>query len=165
MNALLVAPGQGLRLLQTGVALLLFTSLLGFAIPRVATPHLGLAAHKLGALQSVLLMAMGLAWPKLNLNAAALRIAFWHFIYAAFAILVRHLGRGQRDHVARGRHCARKRLPGGHDQARGILICSDWPHLLRAHSVGSLRSEGMIAEATGNRLERQVPSLRGRWLS
>ena len=91
MNASLIAPRQGLRLLQTGVALLLFTSVLGFAIPYVAAPHLGLAAHKLGALQSVLLMAMGLAWPKLNLNAAALRIAFWLFIYAAFAILVAYL--------------------------------------------------------------------------
>ena len=91
MNASLIAPRQGLRLLQTGVALLLFTSLLGFAIPHVAAPHLGVAAHKLGALQSVLLMAMGLAWPKLNLNAAALRIAFWLFIYAALAILVAYL--------------------------------------------------------------------------
>jgi len=91
MNAPLIAPRQGLRLLQISVALLLFTSLLGFAIPYVAAPQLGLAAHKLGGLQSVLLMAMGLAWPRLNLNAAALRIAFWLFIYAAFAILVAYL--------------------------------------------------------------------------
>jgi len=91
MNASLIAPRQGLRLLQTGVALLLFTSLLGFAIPYVSAPHLGLAAHKLGGLQSVLLMAMGLAWPRLNLKVAALRISFWLFIYAAFAILVAYL--------------------------------------------------------------------------
>jgi (hydroxyamino)benzene mutase len=91
MNAPLIAPRQGLRLLQISVALLLFTSLLGFAIPYVAAPQLGLAAHKLGGLQSILLMAMGLAWPRLNLNTAALRIAFWFFIYAAFAILVAYL--------------------------------------------------------------------------
>jgi hydroxylaminobenzene mutase len=36
-------------------------------------------------------MTMGLAWPRLNLNAAALRIAFWFFIYAAFTILVAYL--------------------------------------------------------------------------
>src|SRR5215475_13299365 len=91
MNASLIAPRHGLRLLQTGVALLLLTSLFGFAIPYIAAPHLGLAAHKLGALQSVLLMAIGLAWPRLNLKAAALRIALWLFIYAAFAILVAYL--------------------------------------------------------------------------
>jgi hydroxylaminobenzene mutase len=134
--------------------------LLGFAIPHVASPQLGLAAHKLGGLQSVLLMAMGLAWPKLNLNAAALRIAFWHFIYAAFAILVRHLGRGQRDHVARGRNCARKHLPGGHDQARGILI---WAGLISFALVlwGLLRSKDMIAESTANRREPSGSSHHG----
>jgi hydroxylaminobenzene mutase len=91
MNASLIASHQSLRLLQSGVALLLFTSLLGFAIPYVAAPQLGLAAHKLAALQSVLLMAMGVAWPRLNLNAVALRAAFWLFIYAAFAILSAYL--------------------------------------------------------------------------
>src|SRR5262249_168608 len=39
------------------------------------------------ALQSILLLVLGLVWPKLNLGAATSRIAFWLFIYAAFAIL------------------------------------------------------------------------------
>src|SRR5262245_11594083 len=91
MNSAVLASRQGLRLLQSGVALLLFTSLLGFAIPHVAAPHLGLAAHKLGALTSVLFMAIGLTWPRLNLGAAARRIAFWLFIYAAFTILLAYL--------------------------------------------------------------------------
>jgi hypothetical protein len=39
MNAPLIALRQGLRLLQISAALLLFTSLLGFAIPYVAAPH------------------------------------------------------------------------------------------------------------------------------
>ena len=51
MNGSVIAPRHGLRLTQTGVALLLFTSLVGFAIPHVAAPQLGLAAHKLGALR------------------------------------------------------------------------------------------------------------------
>jgi (hydroxyamino)benzene mutase len=78
---------QGQRLLQIGVALLLLLSAEGFAIPHLAAPHLGVAAHKLAALQSVLTLALGLVWPKLNLGAATSRIAFWLFIYAAFAIL------------------------------------------------------------------------------
>jgi len=91
MNAPLIAAGQGLRLLQSGVALLLLTSLFGFAIPQVAAPQLGLAAHKLAGLESVLLIAMGLAWPRLNLNAVALRVAFWLFVYGAAAILMAYL--------------------------------------------------------------------------
>ena len=58
MNTSPMASRQGLRLLQSGVALLLLTSLFGFAIPYVAAPHLGLAAHKLAGLQSALLMAL-----------------------------------------------------------------------------------------------------------
>jgi len=91
MNASLIASRQGLRLLQSGVALLLLTALFGFAIPLIAAPQLGLAAHKLAGLESVLLIAMGLAWPRLNLNAVALRIAFWLFVYGAFAILIAYL--------------------------------------------------------------------------
>ena len=68
---------QSQRLLQIGVALLLLLSLEGFAIPHLAAPLLGVSAHKLAALQSVLLLALGLVWPKLNLSAAISRIAFW----------------------------------------------------------------------------------------
>jgi len=91
MNASPIASRQGLRLLQGGAALLLLTSLFGFAIPYVAAPHLGVAAHKLAGLQSVLMLALGLAWPRLNLNTAALRIAFWLFMYVAFAILIAYV--------------------------------------------------------------------------
>ena len=88
MNAAsIVLSRQGQRLLQIGVPLLLFLSLEGFAIPHLAAPHLGVSVHKLAALQSVLLLALGLVWPRLNLDAATSRIAFWLLIYAAFAIL------------------------------------------------------------------------------
>ncbi len=82
---------QGHRLLQIGVALFLFTSLEGFAIPYVAAPRLGLSVHTLSALQGVLLMALGLLWPRLNLGAATSRIAFWFLIYSAFAILAAYV--------------------------------------------------------------------------
>jgi len=85
--ASIVLSRQGQRLLQIGAALLLFLSLEGFAIPHFAAPHLGVSVHKLAALQSVLLLALGLVWPRLNLGAAISRIAFWLLIYAAFAIL------------------------------------------------------------------------------
>lgn len=82
---------QGHRLLQIGVALLLFSSFEGFAIPYLAAPRLGLSVHTLSALQSVLLVALGLLWPKLNLGAAMSRIAFWFLIYSALAILAAYV--------------------------------------------------------------------------
>jgi hydroxylaminobenzene mutase len=82
---------QSQRLLQIGVGLLLFASFEGFVIPYVAAPRLGLSAHTLSALQSVLLLALGLAWTRLNLGDLASRLAFWLLVYSTFAILVAYL--------------------------------------------------------------------------
>jgi (hydroxyamino)benzene mutase len=79
---------QGHRLLQVGAALFLFTSFWGFAIPVVAAPRLGLSVHTLSALQGVMLIALGLIWPRLQLSAPMVRVAFWLLIYSALAILI-----------------------------------------------------------------------------
>jgi (hydroxyamino)benzene mutase len=91
MNLPTVLSRQGHPLLQVGVALLLFTSFEGFAIPYVAAPRLGLSVHTLGGLEVVLLLALGLLWPKLNLGATTSWIAFWLLIYSTFAILAAYL--------------------------------------------------------------------------
>ena len=82
---------QSQRLLQIGVGLLLFASFEGFVIPSVAAPRLGLSAHTLSALQSVLLLALGLAWTRLSLGDLASRVAFWLLVYSTFAILGAYL--------------------------------------------------------------------------
>jgi (hydroxyamino)benzene mutase len=82
---------QGHRLLQVGVVLLLLCSLEGFAIPYLAAPRLGLSAHTLSALQGVLLLALGLVWPRLRLGTVASRLAFWLLVYSAFAILAAYV--------------------------------------------------------------------------
>lgn len=82
---------QSQRLLQTGVGLLLFASLEGFVIPYAAAPRLGLSVHTLGALQSVLLLALGLVWTRLDLSDAVSRVAFWLLVYSTFAILVAYV--------------------------------------------------------------------------
>ncbi|MDQ8732024.1 hypothetical protein [Bradyrhizobium sp. LHD-71] len=87
MNATDARARQGHRLLQVGVALFLFTSFWGFAIPVVAAPRLGLSVHTLSALQGVMLIALGLIWPRLQLSALMVRSAFWLLIYATLAIL------------------------------------------------------------------------------
>ena len=66
---------QGLRLLQLGVALFLFTSFEGFAIPYFAVPNLGRSVHTLSGLVGVLFLALGLVWPRLNLGTAGARVA------------------------------------------------------------------------------------------
>jgi len=82
---------QSQRLLQLGVALLLFSSFEGFVIPYFAAPRLGLSAHTLSALQSVLLLALGLAWTRLNLGDVASRVAFSLLVYSTFAILAAYV--------------------------------------------------------------------------
>ena len=78
---------QGQRLLQMGIVFILYSSLEGFVIPHFGSPRVGLSTHTLGALQGVLLLALGLVWPKLSLRAIASRVAFWCLLYSALAIL------------------------------------------------------------------------------
>src|SRR5262245_14682081 len=82
---------QSQRLLRIGLGLLLFASFEGFVIPHFAAPRIGLSAHTLSALQSVLLLALGFAWTRLNLGGVASRIAFWLLIYSTFAILAAYV--------------------------------------------------------------------------
>ncbi len=91
MNASNLLIRQGHRLLQTGVFLLVAVSFEGFAIPYLAAPRLGLSVHTLGALQAVLLLALGVMWPKLNLGTTTSRIAFWLLLYSTFAILAAYV--------------------------------------------------------------------------
>jgi (hydroxyamino)benzene mutase len=88
MNASNLLSRQGHRLLQVGVALFLFSSVEGFAIAYFPVPRLGLSVHTLSALQGVILLALGLVWPRLTLGATPSRIAFWLLIYSTFATLV-----------------------------------------------------------------------------
>ncbi|HLZ00529.1 MAG TPA: hypothetical protein VKR55_00100 [Bradyrhizobium sp.] len=82
---------QGHRLLQIGVALFLLTSFEGFAIPFFAVPLVGRSAHSLSALLGIMLIALGLTWPRLRLGASGARSAFWFLIYSAFAIIAAFL--------------------------------------------------------------------------
>jgi hydroxylaminobenzene mutase len=78
---------QGHRLLQVGVALFLFTSFEGFAIPYVASPNVGRSVHTLSAFSGVLLVALGLVWPRLDLGVPGSRVAFWFLIYSDLATI------------------------------------------------------------------------------
>ena len=85
MNAMLSRQGQ--RLLQVGMVFILYSAVEGFAIPLFRSPRIGLSVHTLGAVQAVLLLALGLVWPRLTLGDISSRIAFWCLVYSAVAIL------------------------------------------------------------------------------
>jgi (hydroxyamino)benzene mutase len=78
---------QGHRLIQIGVALFLFTSFQGFAVPYFAVPNLGRSVHTLSGFTGVLLVALGLVWPRLKLTSQLSRLAFWFLIYSALATI------------------------------------------------------------------------------
>jgi hydroxylaminobenzene mutase len=88
VNPSVLLTRQGHRLLQLGVALLLFTALEGFVLPSLPVPRLGLAAHTRGASQGVMFLAFGLLWPRLKVGVNQARIAFWGYIYSMFATLL-----------------------------------------------------------------------------
>ena len=58
MNSSNILARQGHRLLQIGVALFLFTSFEGFAIPYFASPMVGRSVHTLSALFGLIVIAL-----------------------------------------------------------------------------------------------------------
>ena len=84
MDATNWSSSEGRRMLQLGILLLLFGLLVGFAVPLFAAPRLGLTAHVLGVTQGILLIVIGLLWPKLKLTRTASGIGFWMVVYGCF---------------------------------------------------------------------------------
>jgi (hydroxyamino)benzene mutase len=87
MNSSITLLSHQGRLLQIGIALFLYSSFDGFAIPYFGSPRIGLSVHTLSALQGVMMLGLGLLWTRLKLGVTASRIAFWCTIHGTFAIL------------------------------------------------------------------------------
>lgn len=75
----------GHRLLQAGFALFLLGLLVGFAVPALANPRMGLASHLEGVMNGLFLVVLGLVWPRLVLSSRLLRATFWLAIFGTFA--------------------------------------------------------------------------------
>ena len=83
-----LSPAQGRQaraLLLLGLVLFLIGLLTGFVSGSFATPRMGLSAHLEGLMNGMLLVILGLLWPRLALGTVALSAAFWFMVYAAFA--------------------------------------------------------------------------------
>lgn len=77
----------GARLLQLGVLLFLLGLLVGFAVPALANPRMGLASHLEGVMNGMFVIALGLLWPKLRLSPPLLRATFWLTAFGTYANL------------------------------------------------------------------------------
>ena len=82
-----VSPRQGRRLLQIGVALLLFTSFEGLPFRTLPRRRLGALFHTLSALLAVLLLSFGFVWHRLQPGTTAWWKAFWFLIYSGLGIV------------------------------------------------------------------------------
>ncbi len=72
-------------LLRAGVLLFLLGLLTGLAAPAFPHPRLGLSSHVQGIMNGMVLVGLGLLWPRLALGRAAGSAAFWAAIYGTFA--------------------------------------------------------------------------------
>lgn len=75
---------QGRRLICFGVLLFLLGLLTGFGISGMASPRLGLSSHLEGVLNGMLLMILGLIWPKLILSQALFKTGFGLALFGTF---------------------------------------------------------------------------------
>lgn len=73
------------RLLRLGTLLILLGLATGLAVQNLANPRMALASHVEGVLGGMLLVVMGLVWPRLNLDGGMFKAAFWLLTYGAFA--------------------------------------------------------------------------------
>jgi hydroxylaminobenzene mutase len=59
------------QFLISGTVLVLLSLLIGFAIPALANPRMGVAAHVAGLQSGMVLWVLGLMWPRVALPASA----------------------------------------------------------------------------------------------
>jgi (hydroxyamino)benzene mutase len=90
-NSSVLLSRQGHHLVQLGVALFLFVALQGLVIQNFAVPSLGRSAHTLSLSSGLVLLGIGLVWPRLTLGTTATRVAFWFLVYSLLATIVAFL--------------------------------------------------------------------------
>lgn len=73
------------RLLQAGALLFVLGLFTGLLVPMLATPRLGLSSHLEGVFNGLLLLLLGLVWPRLRLGRRLQTAAFWLALYGTYA--------------------------------------------------------------------------------
>lgn len=72
-------------LIRAGFVLFTLALLTGFAIPAFLNQRMAVAAHLTGALNALLLIALGLAWGLLTMSPVQARLTRGVFLYATYA--------------------------------------------------------------------------------
>jgi (hydroxyamino)benzene mutase len=73
------------RLQSLGVVLLLLGLVSGLLIPILANPRMGLSSHVEGVMSGMLLILMGIIWPRLRMGDRAMKVTSVLLIYGAYA--------------------------------------------------------------------------------
>ena len=76
---------QARGLLAAGAMLFMLGLLIGFVIPGLTNPRMGVSAHLEGVMNGTFLLAVGLAWPRVTLGSRARALALWMLLYGTFA--------------------------------------------------------------------------------
>ena len=71
--------------IQLGFVLILLALFTGFAIPSFTSPRLGLAAHNVGIMSGLVLIALGALAPVFNLGSRAAAVMMGTWVYTAYA--------------------------------------------------------------------------------
>lgn len=71
-------------LLRWGFLLFLISLLTGFVIPALKSPRLGLAAHTIAVVSSLIVIAVAIIWDSLRLTATTKRILHWTWIAVGY---------------------------------------------------------------------------------
>lgn len=72
-------------LMRAGVLLFFIGLLTGLAVPLMQLPRMALSSHLEGVMNGMLLIILGLLWPRLTLPAWAGTATFWLALYGTFA--------------------------------------------------------------------------------
>ena len=67
------------------MSLFLLGLITGLLVPALGNPRMGLASHVEAVMNGLVLMVLGLLWPKLVLSTRLLSLTFWLAVYGTFA--------------------------------------------------------------------------------
>ncbi len=71
-------------LLRWGFLLFLFSLITGFAIPSLKSPRLGLSAHTIAVVSSLIVIAVGVIWDSLKLESSTKRFLKWLWVVVGY---------------------------------------------------------------------------------
>jgi len=76
---------QANQLLFLGILMFFLGLVVGFFIPLMANPRMGLSSHLEGVMNGMFIVILGLVWNRLELSKKLLNATYWLTLYGTFA--------------------------------------------------------------------------------